>query len=201
VLFFCVDGLAGFPEAIGSPSCCTQTRVSRLEPNFLSVKSGAGDTGATLLTKVQTFGLSYPVGFRWGRGQELTNLTATTTTSGDPAFVVQTLTGLVPASLYSFAPFATAGTPAPFALGSPDVFVTPPPSAAGRPGPAGTSGPAGATGQPGRGAHLFALILRFRSPVHRGHRLNVRYFMSEPARIKMVIRHTGRRIFTVRANG
>jgi hypothetical protein len=174
------------PGSQSSQPCCMQTRVSRLEPTFLTTAAEPTDTTAQLLTKVQTFGLSYPIGFGWGAGNGLTATTSTATTSRDPDFEFQSLSGLQPDSLYSFAPFATAGTPQPRVQGPDNAFVTQatptqgPPGTAGTtgatgpPGAAGASGSDGAAGPAGRDARLFALILRLPGAIHSGHALALR---------------------------
>ncbi|MGZ4269207.1 MAG: hypothetical protein ACXVSX_08350 [Solirubrobacteraceae bacterium] len=69
-------------SAPGSPGCCVQTRVSRLEPTFTSTNAQSSDTTATLVAKVQTFGLPYPVGFHYGEGTSLGQATAPSAASG-----------------------------------------------------------------------------------------------------------------------
>jgi len=130
-------------------SCCTQARVSRLEPTFATPFASPSDTAATLVDRVQTFGLPYGGGFAWGAGTSLDHTTTTSTLHGDPDFALSSLTGLTPGSVYSFMPVATAGTPLPLVEGPASAFATLATPTAGPAGPAGPSGPTGPTGPVG----------------------------------------------------
>jgi hypothetical protein len=169
------------------PACCGQVRVSRLEPTFTSEDVGASDTAATLLTQVQTFGLAYPVGFRWGPSGSLANTTPTSNTSGSSAFVTATITGLQPSSLYTYAPYATAGTPEPLVEGPENAFVTTP--APSQPGP---------QSQSAQTTPLFALIISLTGAVRQGHSIQLRYFVSAPSNLALFIRRNGQVVATLR---
>jgi hypothetical protein len=192
----------GFTEndgtVTGATQCCNQVRVSRLEPTFLSQSSSPSDTAASLLSKVQTFGLPYSVGFQWGPGSSLTGQTPATATAGDPDFGFKSISGLQPSSLYTFAPFATAGTHEPLVEGPVNAFVTAPAGSSqptGATGPAGETGPAGkpgGTGAVGANPQLFALILKLSGMIRGGHSMTVRYFVSVPSAVTLQIRHGGR---------
>ncbi|MGZ4278140.1 MAG: hypothetical protein ACXVFK_15020 [Solirubrobacteraceae bacterium] len=185
-------------SAPGSPGCCVQTRVSRLEPTFTSTNAQSSDTTATLVAKVQTFGLPYPVGFHYGEGTSLGQATAPSAASGDPAFVVQSISGLTPLTVYSYAPFATAGTPLPLVEGPADVLVTQGAFSRGAGGASGAGGAAGAPGAPGADARLFGPIIRLRDHVRRGRAVAVGYLVSDDAIVEARISHAGRRVATLR---
>lgn len=159
------------PGNQNSPGCCKQVRVSRLEPTFLSTSAEPSSTSATLVTKLQTYGLPYPVGFQWGAGGNLTHTTALKPASGDPAFSFTSIVGLKPSSLYSFMPVATAGTPKPLVDGPDGAFVT---QAAQKPPPP---------------APLFTLILRMRGHVPPGHPVRIQYFVSDTSSVQIVVTH------------
>ncbi|HYH58448.1 MAG TPA: hypothetical protein VD790_04430 [Thermoleophilaceae bacterium] len=132
--------IGGVPHVAWVESDATndEVRVSRLEPDFSSSQALPTDTGATLLTRVATYGLAWPVGFEHGAG--FASSTATTKTAGDSATVVHLLSGLTPATAYSARPFATAGSVQPRVRGPAFSFTTRP---ANGPGPTGPRGPAG----------------------------------------------------------
>ena len=97
-----------------------QMRVSRLEPEF-QVAAAPSDSSATLFASVDTFGLSYQVGFEYGPGG-FTAETPTQTTSGEVDLIAASITGLSPSTTYDFRAFALAGIPAPRALGPAGQF-------------------------------------------------------------------------------
>jgi hypothetical protein len=132
-----------------SPQCCLQVRVSRLEPTFLSHLAEPEDTSATTVTKLETYGLPYRVGFAYGPGGSLTHTTSLSPASGDPAFSFTSISGLTPLSLYSYMPVAAAGTPEPLVQGPEDVFVTQATPTQGARGPQGPQGPQGTQGPRG----------------------------------------------------
>jgi hypothetical protein len=167
----------GFVEADGTQpggqnvsSCCNQVRVSRLEPTFLAHSAEPSDTSATLLTKLQTYGLPYPVAFEWGPGGSLTHTTPFHAASGDPAFSFTSIGGLHPSTLYSYMPVATAGTPQPLVDGPSDAFVTQAAQSSGQ---------------------LYAFILRAPRKVKRGQQVNVRYYVSDGSTVDFTIKHAG----------
>ncbi|MFL5823759.1 MAG: hypothetical protein ACJ764_09995 [Solirubrobacteraceae bacterium] len=164
------------PGGNNTPQCCTQVRVSRLEPSFLSDSAEPSDTSATLVTKLQTYGLPYPVRFKWGPGSTLTHTTTPSPASGNPAFSFRSISGLTPSSVYSFMPVATAGTPRPLIQGPEDAFVTQAPPRQPPPGP------------------LYAFILRLPRHVQHGQHVRVRYFVSDHSSVHMVIKHAGNQI-------
>jgi hypothetical protein len=203
------------PSGQNTQGCCNQVRVSRLEPTFLSNTAYPSDTSATVVTKLQTFGLAYPVGFNWGSGSALGNATPASPTSNNPAFAFQAISGLTVGTLYSYAPYATAGTPLPRVTGSSDVFVTQstptqgpagatgaqgPAGAGGKdgaPGPAGPQGTAGPAGPAATAPRLFAAIVSAPTRLRRGHALRVRYLVTDDAAVRLVITRAGRHVATV----
>ena len=158
------------PGGQNTRGCCDQVRVSRLEPTFLSTSGEPSDTAATLVAKVQTFGLPYPVGFKWGPGNTLTHTTTLKAAQGDPAISFTSIFGLKPSSEYSFMPVATAGTPEPLVNGPDNALVTQ---------------PAG----PPRPAPLFAFIFRMRRPDAQDPNLRIRYFVSDSSSVTIAVRH------------
>jgi hypothetical protein len=161
------------PGGNNSPGCCNQVRVSRLEPSFLSTSGEPSDTAATLVASVETFGLPYPVGFKWGPGNTLTHTTPLKAAQGDPAISFTSIFGLKPSSEYSFMPVATAGTPKPLVNGPDNALVTQ---------------PAG----PPRPAPLFAFIFRLRRPDAQDPSVRIRYFVSDRSSVEVLIRHKRR---------
>ncbi|TML79019.1 MAG: hypothetical protein E6G07_08520 [Actinobacteria bacterium] len=161
------------------PGCCDQARVSRLEPTFLLTRGDASDRSAALLTKVQTFGLPFRVGFKWGPGKTLIHTTPTSPMSDDPDYAFKEITGLSPSSLYTFEPFATAGTPLPLVVGSTDAFVTQSTPST------GPKGPPGPRGTPGHNAKLFVAIIHAPRHVHRGKHVKLRYVVDEDAAVTL----------------
>jgi hypothetical protein len=158
------------PGGQNSQGCCNQVRVSRLEPSFLTTSGEPSDTAATLVTKLETFGLPYRVGFQWGPGNNLTHTTALKPVSGDPAVSFTAITGLKPSSEYSFRPVATAGTPKPLVKGPDNTLITQPPA-------------------PPRPAPLFGFIIRLRRPTAQQQSIRMRYFVSKRSSIQIVVRH------------
>jgi hypothetical protein len=90
-----------------------QVRVSRLEPDFLGASETVGETSATLTTQVRTYGVAYPIGFQYGAGASLSSTTPTAIAesgNGDSVTVNQTISGLSPATDYSWRPVGSDGT-------------------------------------------------------------------------------------------
>ncbi|HVL94685.1 MAG TPA: hypothetical protein VM266_02385 [Solirubrobacteraceae bacterium] len=114
-------GVNGIPFAAfgAGPTSATQdVRVSRLEPESLSTTATAGATEATLVTRLVTFGLPYPVAFDVSGTR-----TPAQVTSGDPATVTTTVGGLRPRTTYTATPYAAAGA-GPEIAGPPVTFTT-----------------------------------------------------------------------------
>lgn len=157
------------PQA--GPPCCLQTRVSRLEPTFLSQLAQPSGKSATLVTKLQTYGLPYRVGFKWGRNGTLSHTTSLSAVSGDPAYALTSISGLTPSSLYSYMPVASAGTPEPLVEGPNGPFVTQPANA---PGP------------------LYAFFLRLHRHLPEGTSAKLHYFVSSRSLVEIQLRHEGK---------
>jgi hypothetical protein len=101
-----------------------QARATRLEPEFTARSATPTQSGATLSTTVNTFGLPYPVGFEHGAALENETPLQTTPAGAQTATVTQEVTGLSPSSTFQFRPFAEAGTPRPRVLGTTGQFTT-----------------------------------------------------------------------------
>lgn len=105
-----VNGIPFVAYAEGPTSAAHDVRVARLEPEFQTTTATARATDATLVTRLVTFGLPYPVSF------DISGLqTAAQTASGDPATVATTVGGLAPRTTYTATPFAAAGAGPPVA--------------------------------------------------------------------------------------
>ena len=199
------------PSGNNSNGCCDQVRVTRLEPTFQSSSAQPADTSATVLTGLQTYGLPYPVGFRYGIGA-LDHQSAATPVSGESPAPFVSLTGLTPFSLYDYAPYATAGTPLPLATGDTQHFVTQPaqptPAAGSGPmGPSGPAGPMGPSGAPGPAgpmgpaAELVASLRTVTGNLHKGDWLHVRYVLSHTAQVQLRLIRGTHRVATLRGTG
>jgi hypothetical protein len=105
-----------FSEANGT---AYQTRVKRLEPDFVSQSATPTpqQTGAKLSAFVHTYGIPFPIGFDYGTALEHQTTTDTATAGSEFVTVTKTVGGLNPATTYKFRPFANAGVPAPLAFG------------------------------------------------------------------------------------
>ena len=99
--------------------------------------------------------------------------------SDDPDYAFKEITGLSPSSLYTFEPFATAGTPLPLVVGSTDAFVTQSTPST------GPKGPPGPRGTPGHNAKLFVAIIHAPRHVHRGKHVKLRYVVDEDAAVTL----------------
>ncbi len=95
-------------EAVSQAFSGGQVRAARLEPDFLQSIAVATDTVGLLITKVRDYGVPLPIAFRDGLGTKLTTQSAVQTTLGTGYDVIFTkLTGLKPATTYSWQPFGT----------------------------------------------------------------------------------------------
>lgn len=183
------------PPSQNTAACCYQERVSRLEPVFADPSAQATSTTASLVAEVRdTYGLPFPIGFSYAPRGGSSSTTPTTTAASDPDVFFRTLTGLTPGTLYTYEPFATAGTPAPTATGAGGLFVTPAASDTGSGGSGALPGPPGAPGTSGgtfASATLAVGILRMPARLHRGATLRVKYLLTGPARLTMLVRRRG----------
>ena len=100
------------------------TRVSRLEPEFSAASATPSTTGATLTVHAHTYGIAYPIGFRYGNALQSTTATPAAPLGTDNVTITATVSGLAPATNYQFQPFALAGTPFPPVLGTAAPFTT-----------------------------------------------------------------------------
>ena len=161
-------------------------QVSRLEPEFTSQSASPSATGATLTASAHTYGIPYPIGFRYGTalGSETTPVPAAS--GKDDVTVSSQVTGLATGTSYQYQPFATAGAPAPRVLGQTMSFTT-----ASASSPAAVSGekispkafPAAPSGPSARAAKR-----RFGATVS--------YSLNEPATVLFTVtqRRTGRTV-------
>ena len=99
-------------------------RVSRLEPEFSAAAATPSATGATFTVHAHTYGIAYPIGFRYGNALQSATATQTSALGVDNVTITATVTGLASATSYQFQPFALAGTPFPPALGTAAPFTT-----------------------------------------------------------------------------
>jgi hypothetical protein len=131
-------------------------RVARLEPEFSSLTASASTDGATLGASVTTFGVRFPVGFQYGTANENETATQLTALDANTAEISSAVSGLTPATSYSFRAFATAGVASPRVFsgsapfqtaalpptgGDPPTGSNPPPAGGGAPPPPGPGGP------------------------------------------------------------
>jgi hypothetical protein len=101
-----------------------QTRVSRLEPEFLTQAAGPSTDSATLAAGIRTYGLPYAIGFQYGASALDSETSADPAPTGqDSVSISRQVTGLSPGTGYQFRPFATAG-PAPRVFGATATFGT-----------------------------------------------------------------------------
>jgi hypothetical protein len=85
-------------------------RVARLEPDFLGTSVAPSATGATVISRLQAHGLSYPVSFAYGpAGSALAARTAPVNASGGEVDVTAVISGLQPRTSYEVRPVVAAG--------------------------------------------------------------------------------------------
>ena len=168
----------------GTPGCCSQARVARLEPDFSALRAFPSSDTATLLSDIDAFGLPYPVGFEYGEERNAGATGATSKTPVRDEFALGEARGLKPSTLYWFSPFTTAGTPLPLVRGERDFFATPP-------GSGGAAPPPQTTVITGR-ARLIVAIVRAPTRVRRGGRVRVRVLSSEPGKVQLSVVRRGR---------
>ena len=177
------DGTTG--GGPGTPGCCSQVRVARLEPEFGELTAFPASDAAALLAGTETYGLPYPIGFEYdpdgaeGPSSTVARLTA------EGNFALAEARPLTPATLYTFQPFSTAGTPAPLARGGTGRYVTPPSS------PSGTVTPAPAAPAAAK-APLVVAIMRAPRRVHRGRAVRLRVLTTEAGTAALTIRRGDR---------
>ncbi len=180
----------------GSPGCCEQARVARLEPDFgPPLRAFPTPDAATLLSGIEDFGLPFPVSFEYGEERDAGATGATAKTPSDGDFVLGEARGLKASTLYWFRPFATAGTPLPLVRGSRDHFATPPASAA-----AGSSqgAPTPQAGLIAGKARLIVAIVRAPTRVRQGGRVRVRVLSTEPGAAELTVVRRGRVVRSIR---
>jgi hypothetical protein len=168
--------VGGIPFVAGTRD--GQLHVARLEPEFGPSSAIPGQTGATFLTDVRTFGLSYPVGFEYGDRR-----TAESEASGEHDTVVAQVDGLAPGTTYAWRPFARAGVGEPVVAGPEQTLTTTSPTAAPRP------------------AQLLVALAQAVRKARTGRRVRVRYFLTAPAAAEVEIRRGRRRVARLAAAG
>jgi hypothetical protein len=182
------------PGGPGTPGCCSQARVTRLEPTFSSLRAFPAADTATLLSGIDAFGLPYPVSFEYGQGRDGAQIGATPMKPAAGDFVLGEARGLTPATLNWYRPVATAGTPLPLAQGPRDTFATPPASAAGG-GPGGTPAPPATVTT--RKARFIVAIVQSPATVRRGARVRLRVLSSEPGTAEFTVVRRGSTVRSV----
>jgi hypothetical protein len=100
------------------------SRVKRLDPEFLSTSATASATGASLSMDVRHYGIPTHFGFDYGAGLEQSVLTGPGTLGSEVSTITQPVTGLAPSTEYQFRPFAEPGTVTPRLLGPTSTFAT-----------------------------------------------------------------------------
>jgi hypothetical protein len=115
----------GDGQSQGSPGCCNQVRVTRLAPDFGASSFYPAATTAALLLSVQTWGLPYSIGVLYGPAG--TEPLAQPLAAPAGSELIAGLRGLTPGTLYTYAPYAFAGTQQRL-VGAGGRFVTPPAS-------------------------------------------------------------------------
>ena len=105
-----------------------QTRVARLEPEFVSQAATATDTTATLSATWHTYGLPYPLGFDYGVNLEQSTTPTPATAGQDTVTVEHRVAGLAPSRTTRFAvrDGGRSRTPVLGAVGSVTTAPTPP---------------------------------------------------------------------------
>ena len=150
-------------------------QVSRLEPEFTSQSATASANGATLTAGAHTYGIPYPIGFRYGTalGSQTTPVPAPV--GKDDVTVTQQVGGLATGVTYQYQPFATAGAPAPLVLGPTATFTT-----------ASAANP----------AVVSAMKITPKAFRARPNAATVSYSLNEPATVRFTVtqRRTGRRV-------
>jgi hypothetical protein len=105
-----------------------------LAPDFSAEQAIATDKGMLLSVRVRDYGAQLPIGFQYGPHSTLTTSTSTQTTDGTgSATIDEAVTGLSPATPYSWRPFATDGTDT-TAIGPTQTLTTEPANGPGPPG-------------------------------------------------------------------
>jgi hypothetical protein len=125
-----------------------ELRVARLEPEFTTQAATPSSAGATFVTDVRTYGIPYPVGFRFGSALESETPTETTPAGTENVTVTRQVGGLSPSTGYQFRPFATAGLAQPRVFGTTGTFTTLPAPPGPAPSPGPVSGPSPSPGLP-----------------------------------------------------
>jgi hypothetical protein len=161
-------------------------QVSRLEPEFTSQSASPSTNGATLTASAHTYGIPYPIGFRYGTALASETTPVPAPTGKDDVTVTSQVSGLATGATYQYQPFATAGAPAPRVLGPTTSFTT-----ASASSPAVVSGekispkafPAAPSGPSARAAK-------------RRYGATVTYSLNEPATVRFTVtqRRAGRRV-------
>jgi hypothetical protein len=170
------------PGGPGTQPCCTQIRVSRLEPEFGGLAAFPSDTSASLLGNVHNYGLPFPVGFQYGPESNpfsSESPTVTSDTSSEDDTVLIEISGLTPSTVYRYRGFGTAGVPQPRVAGGDSAFVTQRSSST--PGNGGSQGGNGSTSQP------LVAMFDFKRKIRRGQRLRVFFVTTTAGMSELVV--------------
>jgi hypothetical protein len=164
-----------------------QIRVSRLEPDFIAEAAAAGQSEATLLAAVRTYGVAYPIAFHYGLGTGLDQQTAARRTAydSDVDTVVQPLGGLTAGSEYSWRAVGFDGRRLTGA-GPVRAFTTVP-APRGEPQREPSEQP----------VKLLVGVLQPRLTALTGRRVSVRYLSTAGAAVRLEVHRGGRLLATV----
>lgn len=165
------------PGGADTQPCCDQVRVTRMTPDWSELRTFPAATGASLLVSVQTFGLPFPLGVRYGAASVAAG--EAPVAANDSGATLLELRGLMPATAYWLQPYATAGTPV-RVEGPLTGFATPP---AVDPTP---SIAVSVTQPP-----FVALFVRTHH-VRRGQAVRLQLLSSAPGTAALTVRHRGR---------
>lgn len=180
-----------------------QTRVSRLEPEFISQTALATNTEALLLTRVRTYGVAYPIAFQYGLGNEPDQRTAITPTAYDDNedTVFQSLTDLKPGETYSWRPIGFDGRRT-TGVGPTATFRTFPASNPRRHGhhghphdPPASDDPAPPQDSPAEPApRLVVAVIKARLRATAGRKVTISYLLTDDADVRLEVRRCDGRL-------
>jgi hypothetical protein len=123
-----ITSIGGVPYVAWKESTAAtnyELRVKRLEPDIVSQSASPSPTTATLSAEVDDFGVRLPVGFELGATAVFgTRFSLQTTPGTGVSTLTQAVTGLTPATQYSYRAFGS-DTFRQTALGGTQVFTTP----------------------------------------------------------------------------
>lgn len=102
-----------------------QVRVARLEPEIIGqTAADVAATTATLSVQFTTYGLKYPLGIQYGTAFDQQTPFVVPAGAGETATITEQVSGLSPATAYSYRGVAQAGVATPLVLGPAATFQT-----------------------------------------------------------------------------